>query len=66
MKIRGLLAGLLVAASLTGCGRSATAPEAPRSPVSTAPVRDDSATPPDTTTAPASTERGGGALGSGH
>ena len=67
MKIRGLLAGLLVAASLTGCARSATAPEAPRSPVATTPIRDDSApTPPDTTTSSSSVERGGGALGSGH
>ena len=67
MKIRGLLAGLLVAASLTGCARSATAPEAPRRPDATAPARDDSTpTPPDTTASSSSTERGGGALGSGH
>lgn len=70
MKIRGLLAGLLVAASLTGCARSATAPEAPRTPAATVPALDEAATPtptpPDTTVNSSTTERGGGALGSGH
>jgi hypothetical protein len=60
MKIRGLLAGLLVAVALGGCARSATAPEAPRTPVA-APSFDE-VPPPDTTTA----NRGGGAMGNGH
>lgn len=64
MKIRGLLAGLLVALSLGGCTRSATAPEAPRTPEVAAPALDGDETPPpppDTTT-----NRTGGAMGSGN
>lgn len=57
MKIRGLLAGLLVAAALSGCTGSATAPE-----IHTAPAAfDDVPPPPDTTGT-----RGGGAMGSGN
>jgi hypothetical protein len=64
MKIRGLLAGLLVAVTLGACTRSATAPDAPRTPVVSTPLADEvPPPPPDTTT---TTERGGGALGSGH
>jgi hypothetical protein len=55
MKIRGLLAGLLFAAVLGGCARSATAPEAPDVRASF-----DETSPPDTT------GRGGGAMGNGH
>jgi hypothetical protein len=61
MKIRGLLAGMLVAVVLGGCARSATAPEAPRTPVA-APSLDEVPPPPDTTTA----NRGGGSMGTGH
>ena len=59
MKIRGLLAGLLVAVALGGCTRSATAPEA-RSTVAGGIFTDDVIPPPD------STQRTGGTLGSGH
>ncbi len=55
MKIRGLLAGLLVAAALSGCTGSATAPETP---IPTAAF--DETPPPDTA------NRGGGAMGSGN
>jgi len=58
MKIRGLLAGLLVAMVLSGCTSSATAPEN-RQPSA---AFDQSPPPPDTTT----TNRGGGAMGSGN
>lgn len=57
MKIRGLLAGVLIALALVGCSRSPVAPGAD-------PVRPafDETTPP-----PAdSTNRGGGPLGSGN
>jgi hypothetical protein len=56
MKIRGLLAGLLVAVVLSGCTSSATAPET----VPSAPAAFDESTPPDTA------NRGGGAMGSGN
>lgn len=57
MKIRGLLAGLLVAAAVSGCTSSATAPE-----VHSTPAAFDQATPPppDTTT-----NRSGGTMGTG-
>ena len=55
MKIRGLLAGLLVAVAIGGCTGSATAPETP----ATAPAVFDEAPPPDTT------NRGGGTMGTG-
>lgn len=61
MKIRGLLAGLLVAVALGGCTRSATAPEAPRT-TADAPRYDDITPPPP----PDSTSRTGGGMGSGH
>jgi hypothetical protein len=61
MKIRGLLAGLLVAVVLGGCARSATAPEAPATRVIGTPAFDETTPPSDTTTA-----RGGGAMGNGH
>jgi H+/gluconate symporter-like permease len=57
MKIRGLLAGLLVAAALSGCTGSATAPEIH----ATTPAASDEAPPPPDTT----TNRGGGAMGTG-
>lgn len=57
MKIRGLLAGLLVAAALSGCTSSATAPEIHTPPAA---AFDDVPPPPDTT------NRGGGAMGSGN
>lgn len=69
MKIRGLLAGLLVAVSLAGCARSATAPEAPTVPVVATPSFETATTPPpDTTTASSTNEttRSGGAMGSGN
>lgn len=56
MKIRGLLAGLLVAAALAGCTGSATAPE-----IHTTTAAFDDAPPPSD-----STNRGGGAMGSGN
>jgi hypothetical protein len=56
MKIRGLLAGLLVAAALSGCTSSATAPEK----IPSAPAGFDETPPPDTT------NRGGGGMGSGN
>ncbi len=66
MKIRGLIAGLLVAASLTGCTRSATAPDVPRTSVA-APAMDEAPPPPPAdTTNNNTTERGGGGIGSGH
>ena len=55
MKIRGLLAGLLLAVAVTGCTGSPTAPDTP--PPATAPAFDDEPPPPD------STNRGGGAMG---
>lgn len=60
MKIRGLLAGLLVAVVLGGCTRSATAPEAPTRTAVSGPRFDETAPPPD------STQRGGGTMGNGH
>ena len=62
MKIRGLLADLLVAVSLAGCSGSPTAPEAPATPPAVVPSFDDAVTPPPDTT----TNRGGGAMGNGH
>ena len=59
MKIRGLLAGLLVAVAIGGCTGSTTAPEIPAA----APAAFDGAPPPPDTTN--TTNRGGGALGSG-
>ncbi|HYR10573.1 MAG TPA: hypothetical protein VEQ60_22545 [Longimicrobium sp.] len=56
MKIRGLLAGLLVAAALSGCTSSATAPEK----IPSAPAAFNETPPPDTT------NRGGGGMGSGN
>jgi hypothetical protein len=56
MKIRGLLVGLLVAAAISGCTRSATAPEITTPPAA---AFDDTPPPPDTT------HRGGGGMGSG-
>lgn len=61
MKLRGLLAAVLVSVALAGCSRSATAPEAPATPV-VAPSFDGTTTTQSDTTA----QRGGGALGSGH
>ena len=55
MKIRGLLAGLLLAVAVTGCTGSPTAPEAPPA----APLFDDTP-PPDSTTS-----RSGGTMGTG-
>lgn len=63
MKIRGLLAAVLVSVVLAGCSSSATAPEAPATPVTVAPSFDGTTTPPPDTT---QTTRGGGAMGSGH
>lgn len=65
MKIRGLLAGLLVAASLAGCTRSATAPQAPRNPVVAGPVFNTDTLPSDTSIT-SGTQFGGGGIGSGH
>lgn len=63
MKIRGLLAALLVAVSLGGCTGAPTAPEATRTPVVTAPSLDETPPPPaDTTQSPSRT---GGAMGTG-
>lgn len=64
MKIRGLLAALLVAVSLGGCTGSVTAPEANRTPAVTAPHFDEEPPPPppDTTQTPTRT---GGAMGTG-
>jgi hypothetical protein len=62
MKIRGLLAGVLVAVAMGGCARSATAPEAPATPVLVTPALNETPPPPPDTTA----YRGGGALGNGH
>lgn len=57
MKIRGLLAGLVVAVVLSGCTGSPTSP----SEIHTAPAAfDDAPPPPDTTT-----NRGGGGMGTG-
>jgi hypothetical protein len=60
MKIRGLLAGLLVAAVVSGCTGSATAPEVH---TTTPAAFDEAPPPPDTTTTTATS--GGGAMGSG-
>lgn len=57
MKIRGLLAGLVIAVAISGCTGSPTAPPAPSA---AAASFDD--VPPDTTT---TTNRGGGAMGTG-
>ena len=57
MKIRGLLAGLLLAVAVTGCTGSPTAPDTP--PPATAPAFDDEP-PPDTTA-----NRSGGTMGTG-
>lgn len=56
MKIRGLLAGLLVAVAISGCTGSPTAPELPTAAPA---VFDDVPPPPDTT------QRGGGTMGTG-
>lgn len=61
MKIRGLLAAVLVSCVLAGCSRTATAPEVSETSV-IAPSFDGTTTPPPDTTA----NRGGGALGNGH
>ena len=61
MKIRGLLAAVLVSIALAGCSRSATAPEAPATPV-VAPSFDGTTTTQTDTT----TQRGGGSMGTGH
>ena len=62
MKIRGLLAGLLVAAAVSGCTGSATAPEVHTTPA----AFDEAPPPPDTTTTPTTTtNRGGGIMGTG-
>lgn len=63
MKIRGLLAAVVVSVALAGCSHSATAPEVPATSVDVTPSFDDSTPPP-----PDSTQgtRGGGAMGSGH
>lgn len=65
MKIRGLIAGLLVAAALSGCTGSATTPE-----VHTTPAAFDETPPPDTTdtdttTTTTSGTSGGGIMGTG-
>lgn len=63
MKIRGLLAGLLVAAAVSGCTGSATAPE-----VHTIPAAfEEAPPPPDTTTTTTTTTgtSGGGIMGTG-
>ncbi len=60
MKIRGLLAAVLVSLALGACTRSATAPEASETSI-VAPSFDGTPPPPDTTV-----NRGGGALGNGH
>jgi PBP1b-binding outer membrane lipoprotein LpoB len=65
MKIRGLLAALLVAVSLGGCTGTATAPEATRTPAATAPSFDETPPPPADTVQTAPT-RTGGAMGSGN
>lgn len=57
MKIRGLLAGLVVAVALNGCTGSATVPD----PVAAPALFEEAPPPPDTTT-----ERSGGAMGSGN
>ena len=62
MKIRGLLAGVLVAVAMGGCARSATAPEAPATPVLVTPAFNETTPPPPDTT----TNRGGGSMGTGH
>jgi hypothetical protein len=56
MKIRGLLAGLVVVVAITGCTGSPTAPKTP----SVAPAAFDDAPQTDTTT-----NRGGGVMGTG-
>jgi hypothetical protein len=58
MKIRGLLAGLLVAVAISGCTGSPTASERPTAAPA---VFDDVPPPPDTTTP----SRGGGTMGTG-
>jgi hypothetical protein len=58
MKIRGLLAGLVVVVAISGCNGSPTAPKTP----SVAPAALDEAPPPDTTT---TANRGGGTMGTG-
>jgi hypothetical protein len=62
MKIRGLLAAVLVSMALGACSRSATAPESPATPVIVAPSFDETPPPPADTT----TNRGGGSMGTGH
>ncbi len=59
MKIRGLIAGLLVAVAIAGCTGSATAPEAPTA----IPAAFDDAPPPPP--ADSTTSRGGGTMGTG-
>lgn len=56
MKIRGLLAGLVVAVVLSGCTGSPTTPETHTLPA----AFDEAPPPPDTTT-----NRGGGGMGTG-
>jgi hypothetical protein len=58
MKIRGMLAGLLVAVAMGGCTGSPTASERPTA----APAVFDDAPPPPDTTSPS---RGGGTMGTG-
>ena len=62
MKIRGLLAGLLVAVVLGGCTRSATAPEARTRTIVGGPHFDGTTPPPP----PDTLNRGGGTMGNGH
>lgn len=60
MKIRGLLAGLVIVVAISGCTGSPTTPEIR----SAAPAAFDEQTPTDSTTT--TTNRGGGAMGSGN
>lgn len=60
MKIRGLIAAVLVSVALAGCSRSATVPEVP-APSVVAPSFDETSPPP-----PDTTNRGGGSMGTGH
>ena len=62
MKIRGLLAAVLVSAALAGCSGSVTAPEVPATTVAD-PSFDDTPPPPADST---QTTRGGGSMGTGH
>jgi ABC-type glycerol-3-phosphate transport system substrate-binding protein len=62
MKIRGLIAAVLVSVALGACTRSATAPEAPETSVTTPSFTGGTPPPPDTVAA----NRGGGSMGTGH